>query len=46
LPINELYTVAPPDAFSNPEAVDAMNDRVAEQEPKVIAQEIRFAAKR
>jgi hypothetical protein len=45
LPINELYSFAPPDAFSNPDVVEAMNDRVAEQMSKVVAQEIRVAAK-
>lgn len=42
LPINELYTLSPPDAFGNPEVTQAMNDRVEEQAAKVIAQEIRF----
>jgi hypothetical protein len=43
LPINELYSFAPPDAFSNPEVVDAMQSRVDEQAPIVLKQEIRFA---
>lgn len=42
LPINELYTLSPPDAFSNPDVVDAMQSRVDEQSQRVIAQEIRF----
>lgn len=43
LPINELFTLSPPDAASNPDVVDTMNDRVQEQAQKVIEQEIRFA---
>lgn len=43
LPVNELYTFAPPDAFSNPLTIAAMDDRVEEQGPKVAAQELRFA---
>lgn len=43
LPINEFFTFAPPDAFSNADVVAAMQDRVEEQAPKVLAQEIRFA---
>lgn len=45
LPIHEPYSFASSDAFSNLEIVEAMQDRVAEQMPKVIAQEIRFAAR-
>lgn len=41
--INELFTFAPPGAFSNPIVTDAMNDRVFEQAAKVINAEIRFA---
>jgi hypothetical protein len=44
LPINELYTLSPPDAFSNPDVVQAMNDRVEAQAPSVLQQEIRFVA--
>lgn len=43
LPINELFTFAPPDAFANAEVVDTMNDRMDEQGPKVAEQELRFA---
>lgn len=43
--INELFTFGAPEAFRNPEVVDAMNDRVEEQAPKVIAQEVRFATR-
>ncbi len=42
LPINELYTLSPPDAFANPQVTQAMNDRVQEQAQKVFAQEIAF----
>jgi hypothetical protein len=45
LPINELYTFAPPDTLDNEEVRAAMEDRVQEQTPKVIAQELRFAFK-
>jgi hypothetical protein len=44
LPINELYSFAPPDAFGNPQVVDAMQSRVDQQAPIVLKQEIRFAA--
>lgn len=44
-PINELYTLSPPDAFGNPDVIRAMNDRVQEQAEKVIAQEIRFVTR-
>lgn len=40
LPINELFTLAPPDAFSDPDVVDAMNDRIEEQAPSVMRREI------
>ena len=43
LPINELYTFAPPDAFANPKVTGAMNDRLFEQMEKVWQQEISFA---
>lgn len=43
--INELFTFSAPGAFSNPEVTQAMNDRVAEQQAKVISAEIRFATK-
>lgn len=42
LSINELYTLSPPDALANADVTTAMEDRVAEQMPKVLAQEIRF----
>lgn len=45
LPIQELYTLSPPDAFGNPDVVQAMQDRVQEQAPKVLSQEIRFATR-
>lgn len=43
--INELFTFAPPGAFSNPIVTEAMNARMIEQAGKVIAQEIRFATR-
>lgn len=43
--INELFTFGAPQAFSNPDVVDAMNDRAREQMPIVLAQEIRFASR-
>lgn len=43
LSINELYTLSPPDAFSNPDVVQAMQDRVDQQLPVVLQQEINFA---
>jgi hypothetical protein len=45
LPIAELFSFAPADAFSNPAVVAAMDDRVTEQGPKVFAQELRFATR-
>jgi hypothetical protein len=42
LPINELYTLSPPDAFGNSDVTKAMDDRVEEQAAKVLQQEIRF----
>jgi len=45
LPINELFSFAPPDALSNPDVVDAMQARVDEQAGKVLKQEIRFASR-
>lgn len=45
LPINELYTLSPPDAFGNPEVVQAMQDRVDQQLPVVLQQEISFAVR-
>lgn len=41
--INELFTFAAPDAFSNPDVVDAMQKRVADQASAVIEHEIAFA---
>lgn len=43
--INELFTFAPPGAFSNPIVTEAMNERMRQQSGKVIQQEIRFAAR-
>lgn len=43
LPINELYTFSPPDAFANPRVVQAMSDRVQDQLDKVMRREIAFA---
>lgn len=43
--INELFTFAPPGAFSNPIVTEAMFERMREQSQKVIAQEIRFASR-
>lgn len=45
LPINELFTFAPPDTLRNAEVTRAMSDRVAEQAPKVFAQEARFLSR-
>lgn len=45
LPIQELFTFGPVEAFQNVEVIDAMNDRVQEQAAKVAAQEIRFATR-
>lgn len=44
LPINELYSFAPPDAFSNADVVDAMQQRVDQQAGIVLGQEIRHVA--
>lgn len=43
LPINELYTFGPPEAFANPRVVQAMSDRVQDQIDKVMRREIAFA---
>jgi hypothetical protein len=40
LPIQELYTFGPAEAFSNDDVTQAMKDRVAEQAPKVFAREM------
>jgi hypothetical protein len=45
LPVNELFTLSPPDAFANPDVTDAMNRRLDEQAAKVVEQEIRFATR-
>lgn len=45
LPINELFTFAPPDALANDEVIAAMEDRVNEQADNVVAHELSFAAK-
>lgn len=43
LPINELFTFTPGEAFDNPEVTKAMDARVANQATAVLQQEIRFA---
>lgn len=43
LPINELFTFGPSDALANTDVIDAMNERVDEQQGKVLKQEIAFA---
>lgn len=40
LPVNELFTSSPGDTFANEDVVDAMQDRIEEQAPKVMAREI------
>jgi hypothetical protein len=45
LPINELYTLSPPDALSNDDVISAMQDRVDSQASAVIAQEVNYAAR-
>lgn len=45
LPIHELYTFGPVQAFSNDEVTQAMDDRVAEQGPSVMAREIKAAVR-
>jgi hypothetical protein len=45
LPINELYTLSPPDALSNDDVTRAMQDRVDQQAAKVLAQELAFASR-
>jgi hypothetical protein len=45
LPINELYTFGPAEAWSAESVTQAMADRVEQQAAKVIAQEVRFAAR-
>jgi len=45
LPISELFTFGPVEAFSNPEVTEAMQDRVDEQAPAIIAREIKAAAR-
>lgn len=45
LPISELYTFGPAEAFSNPDVTQAMNDRIDEQAPKVLAREIKAVAR-
>jgi hypothetical protein len=44
LPVNELYTLSPPDAFGNEDVTQAMNDRIEQQAANVLKQEIRFIA--
>lgn len=43
LPINELYTFAPPEAFASESVTKAMDDRVQDQLDKVAKQELSFA---
>lgn len=45
LPINELRTFSPADMLNNPAVRDPVNARLAEQAPKVLAQEVRFATR-
>lgn len=45
LPINELYSLAPPDAFSNPKVVEAMDDTIAENAPKQLQRELSAIAR-
>lgn len=45
LPINELYTFGPPDAFSNDAVVTAMQDRVDKDVGSVLKREIRSASR-
>lgn len=45
LPIAELFTFGPAEAFSNQRTVDAMNGRVDEQAASVLAREIRAVAR-
>lgn len=40
LPIQELYSFGPAEAFANADVTQAMLDRVEEQAPKVIAREV------
>lgn len=46
LPINELYTLSPPDALANPDVTEAMAKRVEEQAGKVIKAAMRFGRSR
>lgn len=45
LPIAELYTFGPPEALSNTRVTQAMNDRVAQQAPAILARELRAVAR-
>lgn len=45
LPINELFTFSPPDAFSNDQVTEAMNKRVQDQTEAVFASEVAFASR-
>lgn len=40
LPINQLYTFGPADAFGNRSVTRAMDERIDEQAPKVLAREL------
>lgn len=44
LPINELFTFGPAEAFGSEKVSEAMAKRIEEQQSKVLAQEIRAAA--
>jgi hypothetical protein len=45
LPIQELFTFGPVEAFTNEEVTSAMQDRVEEQAASVLGHEIKFAAR-
>lgn len=45
LPINQLFTLGPSDAFSNPDVVDAMNERVEQQYAAVLKRELKQAVR-
>lgn len=46
LPINELYTFAPPDVFANRQVLDVMVDRIEERVGTVMRRAIAFEARR
>lgn len=45
LPISELWSFAPPDCLSNGKVQGVMNDRVAEQAPKILERELKAVAR-